>query len=422
MVAHVGTLLWELRTARGLSIGQLARIAGVSKGALSQWETGKRQPRVAELEAALDALQAGGGQRARAFAQIEAPRAVRYLKQSAPREGLPPPPTAGDLLRAMRLRKSWSQEQVGDGLGVARHTVARWELGERLPSPEQMQALCYLLEAQEEELVALTTGAFGETPQRIPDNWEEARPHLRKAAGFILFTPGLQDLRFFALEREVWDWATREEEAKRDLGRIYAFHATVASHQARWQEAAALAQKAVGLLADRPDTDDYLRARLIQASADVYGGYQILPQRGMHLLASLTTWNGSPEYRAWLLADLAKYASLAGQTETSLDLVEQARQLAKRCENRTEFYLRRLDNAQLLLAAGRPAEALNMAPDPAEATWDQQAKVLLVLAEAHIQIGNLSEGQNWLQQAHDMIETHQITLLRAKVDELTRNY
>jgi len=63
-----------------------------------------------------------------------------------------------------------------------------------------------------------------------------------------------------------------------------------------------------------------------------------------------------------------------------------------------------------------------MAPDPAEATWDQQAKVLLVLAEAHIQIGNLSDGQNWLQQAHDMIETHQITLLRAKVEELTRSF
>src|SRR5262245_65761943 len=77
MTEQVGMLLWELRTARGWTLGQLAQSAGVSKSALSYWEAGKRLPRVAELEATLDALSATSAQRARAFAFIQAPQIGR---------------------------------------------------------------------------------------------------------------------------------------------------------------------------------------------------------------------------------------------------------------------------------------------------------------------------------------------------------
>src|SRR5262245_45588361 len=110
MAVQVGAQLWELRTVSGFSLGQLAQKAGVSKAALSQWETGKRQPRVAELEATLDALNANAAQRARIFACIKAPRAIRHLRRNAPDPALGAPPTCGDLLRAMRLRKGWTQE------------------------------------------------------------------------------------------------------------------------------------------------------------------------------------------------------------------------------------------------------------------------------------------------------------------------
>src|SRR5262249_49136441 len=68
MAERLGTLLWELRTAGGWSLGRLAGKAGVDKSALSRWEAGTRRPRVAELEAVLDALQASPDQRARLFA------------------------------------------------------------------------------------------------------------------------------------------------------------------------------------------------------------------------------------------------------------------------------------------------------------------------------------------------------------------
>ena len=49
MAESLGTFLWELRTASGWTLGRLAQQAGISKAALSRWEAGARQPRVAEL-------------------------------------------------------------------------------------------------------------------------------------------------------------------------------------------------------------------------------------------------------------------------------------------------------------------------------------------------------------------------------------
>src|SRR5689334_15149264 len=134
MTEQVGTLLWELRTARGWSLGQLAQRAGVSKAALSRWENGERLPRVPELEATLAALGADATQRALAFARIQAPRALRQLREPSETGRLGPPPSMGDLLRAMRLRGGWTQTQIALRLGVGQNTVARWELGERQPS------------------------------------------------------------------------------------------------------------------------------------------------------------------------------------------------------------------------------------------------------------------------------------------------
>jgi transcriptional regulator with XRE-family HTH domain len=79
MAESLGTLLWEFRTAGGWSLGRLAQRAG--KAAVSRWEAGERQPRAAELEAVLDALNADAAHRALAFARIDASRALRRLRQ-----------------------------------------------------------------------------------------------------------------------------------------------------------------------------------------------------------------------------------------------------------------------------------------------------------------------------------------------------
>ena len=77
MAESLGTLLWELRTAGGWTLGRLAQQAGVSKAALSRWEAGTRQPRVAELEAVLAALNAPAAQRAAALIEANERKRLR---------------------------------------------------------------------------------------------------------------------------------------------------------------------------------------------------------------------------------------------------------------------------------------------------------------------------------------------------------
>jgi len=157
---NLGPLLWEWRTRRSLSLGQLAQAAGLHKSALSRWESGKRLPRVPELEAVLRALDVSAAEAALAFACIPAPRALQHLQHElAPLTSSPL--TRGDLLHALRVRQGWTQAQVAHHLGVSAQLVARWERSERLPSQEQIQALCYALGARLDEVVALTTGLFG---------------------------------------------------------------------------------------------------------------------------------------------------------------------------------------------------------------------------------------------------------------------
>jgi transcriptional regulator with XRE-family HTH domain len=423
-VEQVGALLWEIRTSGGWSLGKLARQAGVSKSALSQWETGARQPRITELEAVLDALNATTLQRTLVFSRVEAPRAIRHLTRKASENRLGPPPTVGDMLRALRLRQGWTQAQLAHRLGVNDSSIARWERSERFPSTEQMQALCYALEAQEEEIVALTTRAFSEAPASRSKNWEEVQSDLRaRTYAMAHFAEGLEELRYLLLEREAWEWAAQKEEARVELAHICAYHATFFYNHERWQEAASRAQRAMILLAHSSLSEDYIRACLVQAAAAVYGGSQVVPQRGVQQLKPLMEATLFPAYHAWVLGDLAKYFALSGQTDAGLSLSAQARQVAGMAVNRTEHYLRTVDHASILIQAGRAKEALQILPDPANpASRASQATVRLLLAEAHLQIGSLSEGQDWLQQAQTVIETHQLTYLRPKAEALAQQF
>lgn len=55
-MAHSGTALQALRTAQGLSIRELARLADVSDSMLSQVERGKKDPSPRWLKCVTDAL------------------------------------------------------------------------------------------------------------------------------------------------------------------------------------------------------------------------------------------------------------------------------------------------------------------------------------------------------------------------------
>ena len=66
--------------------------------------------------------------------------------------------------KLMELRKSrgWSQEQLGEQLGVTRQTVSKWELGDTTPEMEKLAAMSEIFGVTTDELIK------GETPEQAP--------------------------------------------------------------------------------------------------------------------------------------------------------------------------------------------------------------------------------------------------------------
>jgi transcriptional regulator with XRE-family HTH domain len=118
------------------------------------------------LEAVLNALGASDIQRRKAQERLRTPTSVlRLREETAARhrelvEVAGTAPQGGDLIRAMRLRKGWNQATLAEKMGISQATVVRWERAERWPDTQTLHTLCYLLEALEEELTALTLGRF----------------------------------------------------------------------------------------------------------------------------------------------------------------------------------------------------------------------------------------------------------------------
>lgn len=61
--------------------------------------------------------------------------------------------TFGEKLTELRKTKGWSQEQLGEAVGVSRQTVSKWELGFTSPEMEKLIALSGIFGISIDELV-----------------------------------------------------------------------------------------------------------------------------------------------------------------------------------------------------------------------------------------------------------------------------
>ena len=442
--------LGEMRRASGWTLGQLAQQAGVSKSSLSRWEASLSQPRMTELTAVLDALGATPAQRSLACAQLDAPRALRQLRQpqsdpTSDKNGFGAPLTAGDLLRALRLRRGATQDQVAAHLGVARHTIARWELGERLPTTEQMHALCFALEAREEELIALTTGGVGGTPSAESTTWDEDVPELLGRLDALIgprrdAIAGLEELHYISLDRDVWQWALREPAALLLLARIRAYHAHHHRLRRHWDVSRNLAQSArtvrMSFLIAAPAVTPaqhvaaeraVLRAAVVEAAAAVRGGVRPAPERGIRLLRPFVERSlAIPAYGAWILSVLADYCAQAGSLEEANALSERACQVAEQSDDGGEMFLRQCDHGRILLVAGRGNDALHVLPDPQDWRLDAEAfeavDAMLLQGEARRQVGDVSDATQWLAKAEVVIKARNMEPQRRRAESLARHF
>lgn len=421
MGTSLGELLQSWRVGRGLSRRGLAASAGISHTTLGRWETGKFLPCLPELEATLNALDATPTQRRQALQLLHAPRAIHQLHtQTLARTEIllgGQRPSGGDLLRALRRRRGKTQGDVAAALGVTTSTISRWESGQSYPSAEELQTLCYLLGAQEAELIALTMHRF-DLGQMHTENTLDALADCLETIRWK--ASGHRDLDFLALEARLWECAAHQPAAREILASVWAYYADYLSWKERFAEARDYANRALDSAREtRLPSRLQIHAAIAGARAAAYRSAPFAPKRG---LEELRPWLADdialrPAYRAWLRADAALYTAQLGQNTDALVQSKEACQIATGSLYERELRFRKFDRAEVLLRSGQPEAALSIMPDTL-IQGIEYARPALLAAEAAGRIGDQTRASEYLRHASALIVAHDLQHLVPRCNAL----
>jgi transcriptional regulator with XRE-family HTH domain len=416
MTEGLGSYLQELRVVQGLTTAQLARKAGIRRATLSEWQAEKRRPRLPELEAVLSALGISELQKRQAREKLRTPAQVQRLRMQA--EARDPSlealaghaPHGGDLIRAMRLRRGWTQSQLAQRAGVSQATLVRWERAEQWPRTEQLHRVCYLLAASEDELVALTLGRFSlaDGGVRLTEAEIQARLDYIFRTRTLPSENALAELRLLSLMGHAWNLATGYASGRQILAQVNSTYADHLYLRRRFVECRAVAIRALDIHSQcRGGEDGVNRAaiRLAEASAKC-GGRQGLDSA----IEILERWRFHPADQkdgvvqsGWMLADLARFKAMRGQTDDAMALGQQALQESTSADSHIEQLFRGYDLAEVLLHADRPREAhelLRGGSHPHFRVVDARTHphFRIVDARTHFLLGEYEEADALLQE------------------------
>lgn len=362
----IGAYLQELRTAKGVTTADLALRANLRRATLSDWQNGKRVPRLPELEMVLTALEASEPQRCRALDLIKAPRAVQKLRGQAAKSEQElidlagHLPHGGDLLRALRLRKGWTQAQIAAAIAVQQTSIARWERSEIWPSPERLHALCYALDAHEAEIVALTSGRFSLADGRGTPTEETIAADLHR----VVRAPNppqktaLNELSLLTLAAQAWSLARESASARCLLANIYTTYSDRLYLQRRFSECKKIALRALDIYAHLGYISlGGLRAvsRAAEAIAQE-GGCQNL----RHAIEILQIWlpqAGHPVHSSWMMSDMGRFYAQLGYASDAIECGREGYRLIADYPNPGDRLFRRQDLAEILALTGTPDRA-----------------------------------------------------------------
>jgi transcriptional regulator with XRE-family HTH domain len=403
----IGSYLQQLRVNQGITTTQLAQQAGIRRATLSEWQAGKRQPRLPELEAVLDALHASESQKRMAWQWLQAPSSVLRLREKTAdhwelAEVAGTAPHGGDLLRAMRLRKGWTQETVAEKMGVSQAAVVRWERGEGWLDTTSLHALCYLLGAHEEELTALMLGCFTLEEGQTELTAEDIRDQVQ-ACHNAWFSPaeyGLTDLRLLSLMAHAWKLAKHSDAGRYWLAVIYGEYAEHLYMQHRFAESHDAANRALDIHSGLEWKDvsvDRAAVRLAEALA-ARGSRRGLND-AISVLKQWLTHTSQPVYKGWMLIDLARLKATQGERNEAISLGRESVRITEAVSGTFDYLHRRHDFARLLVQAGRAQEAQEfLSPHLSHPFF------LLVQAETSAGMGERTTAQQLVNQIVDIME------------------
>lgn len=424
----LGALIKQLREAKGLSQRRLAQQAGISHGTIGGWERGAYWPRLPELEALLNALDATNAQRKQALALIEAPRAVLHARAQSEQARADfvavagPAPLAGDLLRAMRLRRGLTLTEVAQALDVRASTVSRWERSEMWPESEHLHALCFLLQAEAEEAIALLSGPFrapalAEEPASL-EEWSGRIAHIYRGP------EALRDLGFLALESRLWHLSAQQPSALHLLAQTYAYRARALMERNRFAEVDTYVERSLNLgQMGYGREEEWSWAVLASASVAYHRGRSPDPRRAARMLGEWDDYIHHPLQRTWVRSERAIYLAEAGSHEAAVTLSEETIALSTdQCESiDTRFRWR--DHARILALSGHYGEALrvlNTTLPLIHVDAEALARHQLLEVRCLLGVGKVSEAQSRFHEAQQTLAAHNLEFLRPQVEALAR--
>ncbi len=350
-----------LRQQAQFSRSEWSEQSGISRVSLWRWETGAVLPREAELEIALKpfALKPAENSALLLLWQNERGVGIEQMLRDHPL----PLTHRGLILRAVRVRRGWSQSEAAEIAGVPRSTLAKWEQMSVWPSIERLHELCCAYTASPEELLWITSAAAN-APAALP-SLEELKERVETLERYLCLP---SEMAAMVVSAQISVYGLHDETARTLLARNYVTYAHTLLTTERPQEAEVYLQYAA-VLAPQPDPS--LRARLLLTQAYVLRAKaalqknlspEIAAHSGMKLLERLipSLDQLAPREQSRVYGDLALTLMLLKRYDEALRLNQKAVSLALEQKERGMVRRRQYERQQILLASGRFREVLSI--------------------------------------------------------------
>ena len=337
-----------------MSIGQLATISGVSKATISRWETNKCNPRPQELAAvlrALDATRAPGLQDETVFPVL--PDFLSHLSSC------PPLSFRGDLLRAIRIRRGFTQCATSRAINVSQSMIAKWERGEDWPTQDKVHAFCFALDATEQELLTLMATNLALSAPANPYSELES---IESEYTIVWSSTGVSDLRYHVLESRSSSLSTKSHAYHDLFVRILCYRARFLAENLRFEESKLYLKRIAKLRSEviNPPRiwQNAAMAELLLVTGTNQSGTAVRDvfERNISHLAH--------NFQAWMESELALCLAKLGDTDSALRLAHRAVQTASSWP--TEVPYRQLTRAKVLATANRTDEAVDLISEAKE--------------------------------------------------------
>ncbi len=422
----LGNALRQLRIKREITRERLATQAQITPRTLRNWEANQQQPRGVELESVLMALEATQAERTEIYALLPDRRRNPLAQKGdgtrpVPTSSLGPLPGSGDLIRTMRMRRGWTQEQFAVELRINRSTIYRWESTRTVPSEDDSARLCSALGALPHEAAALQSGRISPSYWPPQLTLEECRQQyetlMQIRKGEFALLP-LMDLYALALKLQLRPLLSHSSEALPLLAKVEALHGWWLFMQGRAAEACAGNWRALNLTRGMTAPDYFFVDALNILSSHAVSGAGGA-EKGVKLLYPWLRLL-SPALHTCLLCDMALYAGQARRHEEAVTFLQQAEKSLRghNNENRINDDYFHMTKARVLLSTGKPVEALHWLPPVA--LGDGHIHELMIWAEIYLAAGEKDAAARYLKESQALLNVAPLPARQKKLDQLAR--